>query len=295
MMKKSKILFSAAILSMAVWGYAQTGTGFNWTFKAAQDETNWGIVNAKAKSIDPAGLKLVSGEDVMMYIFNQSINADVMTTIEITMSSDKPANAQVFFTAAGGDFSEKNSFVFPVSVGEKVYRINCKDNPAWTGMIEKFRFDPTMSVGDTVVIKAIRVLPAMTQWQFNSAKQQDGWGANPDVTKIQYTGDALSFVSGNDPMFISGKLGLQVASYKGCEVVMKVDRAEAAQLFFLADNKEWSEQSSCSVSVAPGGEWQTYRFDCSGKPGWTGTLKQLRFDPVNAPGINVQIKSIRMF
>jgi hypothetical protein len=68
---------------------------------------------------------------------------------------------------------------------------------------------------------------------------------------------------------------------------------DRAQLFWRTSRLAESESSSARFDVVGNGQWRD-RVSISANRRWRGLITQLRLDPCNQPGGNVQIRSIQL-
>ncbi|MCX6902042.1 MAG: hypothetical protein NTW03_00905, partial [Verrucomicrobia bacterium] len=102
------------------------------------------------------------------------------------------------------------------------------------------------------------------------------------------------------PAFFSP--GLQARADKFATVVirMKLQREDGqllrdeAQLFWSTSRLPESESTSERFAVAGDGQWHEYTVPVSQNRRWRGVITRLRLDPVNQPGVKVELNSIRL-
>lgn len=296
MRKSIKTCFAGLACLAAATLIAQNAEERQWLFKQESGLGNWKLANVKEQMVDDTGLNLVSGKDSQVTIGGLALNANDFAVIEVTMKADKDDGGQIFFAAPGKPLNEKASFRFPVKSSSEVqvYRVKCNSNPLWTGTIGTLRLDPTNQEGSSVQIKSIKLLPLTLAWDFNATTKLNGWGVNGDLKEIKYTPDAMTFTSGKDAIMTSAKLNFPAAKFQTFEVVMKADKDNDGQVFFMTATTPWSEKASIHFKVKASPEWQTYQVKCAANPLWTGTISQVRLDPTGPAGIKAEIKSIKL-
>jgi hypothetical protein len=70
----------------------------------------------------------------------------------------------------------------------------------------------------------------------------------------------------------------------GVKLRMKITGGKAGQIFWITEEeKNWSEERSAKFNLIPDGEFHEYIIDLSKEKGWTGHIRQFRFDPTDAP------------
>ena len=96
--------------------------------------------------------------------------------------------------------------------------------------------------------------------------------------------------TGSDPniMTISSNLGIEAADIAYINFKIKVTAdGDANQLFFVTtENTGWDEAKSMKSSYwnTDGEDWEILEYDTSDCFDWEGTIKQIRFDPMNGEG-----------
>jgi len=89
----------------------------------------------------------------------------------------------------------------------------------------------------------------------------------------------------NDPIYFGPPMmDLDPAKIKGFKLRMKKTAGTTGQIFWITDEeKNWAEERSAKFDLIPESEYHEYEIDLSGKKNWKGRIRQLRFDPTNAP------------
>lgn len=113
-------------------------------------------------------------------------------------------------------------------------------------------------------------------------------GYNSDVNGRSDVNDFAIKAIGIDKEYIS------LDELAGIKVVMKVDNDSNATFFFTtATDGSWNSKKGVSAAVQKSDDYVEYVFDARNVSTWTGTLKELRFDPLEKPG-SFSIKSIKL-
>lgn len=134
-------------------------------------------------------------------------------------------------------------------------------------------------------------------WGFGSSTE--GWTNGNQISQSANGGINTLTISGSDPwMYSPGSLGIDASRYKWVKIRMKnnTSGANIAEVFFTtaADGTFTQAKSTSAVTTGSDADYKEYVFDFSGVAGWTGTITQLRFDPIaNATG-TVQLDSVRV-
>ncbi|MBN1491071.1 MAG: glycoside hydrolase family 99-like domain-containing protein, partial [Phycisphaerae bacterium] len=90
---------------------------------------------------------------------------------------------------------------------------------------------------------------------------------------------------GSDPQCITGPmLGLDAGIIKRITMVMSTTAGTDAELYWATDAAPgWAGERSVSFALVADGALHTYALDVATHPAWTGTIRQLRLDPTDAP------------
>ncbi len=130
------------------------------------------------------------------------------------------------------------------------------------------------------------VVPA-PDWTFDGSDDVDpatgGWTAVNDLDPLAIADGALQLrPTGPDPYMETGSVVIP-AEYDRVVVRSRVPEGAGgtAQLFYITeDDPLWSEAKSVLFDIRGTGEFVDHELDLSGEPGWTGTIRALRLDPV---------------
>lgn len=133
----------------------------------------------------------------------------------------------------------------------------------------------------------------------NNGKDRNAWDNAFSVSYLNRSGNSIDGSSSASDFAIKpadiSKLKLNLDEIAGIKVVMKVDKASNATFFFTTtDDGNWNGDKGLSVPVTPTEDYVEYVFDARNLGTWTGTLDELRFDPLDCPG-SFSIKSIDFY
>ncbi|MCC6696682.1 MAG: glycoside hydrolase family 99-like domain-containing protein [Candidatus Hydrogenedentes bacterium] len=138
---------------------------------------------------------------------------------------------------------------------------------------------------------------AVTSWDFNT--DAGGWRNMMGLGNFRVEGGALCAKSvDRDPAIVVSLTNVRASAFTGAVVDVRIagDMPEAiqAQLFWTRGAGTTSEAASAIVPLARDGQSHTYAFDLAAHPRWRGSITSLRFDPCNAPGLDIAIDSFRL-
>lgn len=140
-------------------------------------------------------------------------------------------------------------------------------------------------------------------WGFDSLyPDTEGWAALNLVSGLtQNKGFLEGTTTGTDPSLISRSgYAIDASIYKVIKVRMKNSGAGTSAKFYFITNTDtaYSETKAKNFAITPNDTGYTeYVIDMSTLATWTGTIKQLRFDPVEtgaASGMSISIDYIKV-
>ncbi len=125
-------------------------------------------------------------------------------------------------------------------------------------------------------------------WDFDGSTTQ-GWAAanNCTLTPDGANGRLKIAVSGADPHLLSSAgLAINTASCKYMSIRMMASGGTSAQFFWQGSAGGWAEVRHVDFNIYPDNKWHVYRIALPAS--WTGTVTQVRFDPVQNGAANGQ-------
>ncbi|PKN91158.1 MAG: hypothetical protein CVU44_20570 [Chloroflexi bacterium HGW-Chloroflexi-6] len=265
----------------------------SWEFSTTTD--GWGAPNSHISGLTWLSGGYLGGNIIGTdpYLFSADYLSVSMTDnkiIKIRMRNySNSTMAQLFFiTTTDTAWNEAKSKVFAIqpNSGFTEYTIDMSSVAGWTGTLRRLRFDPVTLQGSFAVdYVRIGVDP---DWEFNSAAE--GWG-QPSSHVSNFGWQAGGYIggdiTGNGPFILStDNLGFDISNDKHVKIRLKnATNSTSAQLFFTTNTSQaFSESKSKLFLVVPNSDYTEYVIDMSALPDWTGTLRQLRFDPGSSTG-----------
>lgn len=128
-------------------------------------------------------------------------------------------------------------------------------------------------------------------WSF-SGQSDTGWKVS-GATKAQGASEGLVLLSGKDIQLNLKGQSIDADRLSSFSIRMKSDKNTTGQIFFAQAGKVFTEKQSFRFMVKAG-ECNTYHIACAANSEWKGKIASLRIDPASAPGVNVEIFSIRL-
>lgn len=136
--------------------------------------------------------------------------------------------------------------------------------------------------------------PSTLDWAFDVEGDPLGWYTQ-HITGFAAEGKVLKGTATSaDPGFYSPRLKFQAAERPVVEITMKMDEGSAATLYWATSDSPLREQNSSYFPVLPDGQFHVYRLELGRHPHWQGEVVQLRIDPNNVPGSQIEIASVRV-
>ncbi len=134
-------------------------------------------------------------------------------------------------------------------------------------------------------------------YAWNFGETAEGWYIIQYLDTLRVVDGAITTRSfGLTPVMNSPKnLNINADVYPFIEIVMRVDGGQSGEINFVTDEDPMlTPQRIFSFDVIPDGEYHRYVLDLQDFSWWDGTVKYLRFRPVNAGLVNIEIQSIRI-
>ncbi|MBM7568921.1 hypothetical protein [Paenibacillus sacheonensis] len=129
---------------------------------------------------------------------------------------------------------------------------------------------------------------SVKNWNFNTGGNLEGWSMVNQATGSVAGGDLTVTSSGGDP-FLHSPDNLAITNpsvNRYVRVRMKNNTGgTTAQVYFTTtSDTSWSEPKSKAFTITPNSGYVDYVVDMSTVAGWSGTIKQIRLDPLTVSG-----------
>jgi hypothetical protein len=146
-----------------------------------------------------------------------------------------------------------------------------------------------------VVPQASRRFSAEPLWEFNGV-DSEGWTNTNMLEPLSVDDGLLSTRStGADPFSVGPSIRLNGKPDAIAQIRMKTSKGGAGQIFWVTkESPHYSESKSMSFDVVGDGTFHVYNVSIGQNPLWNGTIRQVRFDPVNVGGADIEIDYIRI-
>ncbi len=122
-------------------------------------------------------------------------------------------------------------------------------------------------------------------WKFDVDGQSEGWSHQNSLDPLSVSSGVLTAtITGNDPYMHSPSFSLDASNYNKVRVVLQNNTSDLlAEILWTTSLGGWSVNRSTTFNIVPNDSiLREYIIDLSGEPEWTGTITQLRIDPVTS-------------
>ena len=101
------------------------------------------------------------------------------------------------------------------------------------------------------------------------------------------------YTTGTDPIVLKNvTLSCNTNTYDQVKIRMKVCHGNTSGQIFWQNGSGWTGNHSQTFTVTNDGRWHEYVLNLSSHAYWTGTVTQLRLDPVTAKGAMIEVDYI---
>jgi hypothetical protein len=137
------------------------------------------------------------------------------------------------------------------------------------------------------------------EWNFNAAGNAEGWRATNLTQSVSGGANNLGTFTTTDPYIRSpDSLGIDASIHKYVKVRIRNNTtSDLAQLYYTTNaDTTWNEtKSQMRVITTSDGAYREYVFNFSQDPNWTGTIRQIRFDPAITTTGSVDLDWLRFY
>jgi len=281
-----KITLSAKVIDVA------TGEDF------ADQGIEWSVDNTAACTLE--GNVLIAVYDAEVNVTATSTyNRAKKATYKVTITNQIPPKTLTFHKGTNAAVSGMPASV----VGKKPVDLTQYAAPTREGYIfngwalDKAGKNIVTSVELTSDVTVYAMWKYGISYDFNTDGDFEGFPKLGQVSDIGVKDGCYYFTSsGTDPNATLGGLNIDASKFNKVEIRLSSNMPETFQLFFSGTNASISETNSKRIAYQANaaGEFQTLVFDMSDKVNWTGTIKQLRFDPTSVKGLTMKIDYVRV-
>ncbi len=142
-----------------------------------------------------------------------------------------------------------------------------------------------------IVVDAIEV----TSWDWNLNSDYEGWVANENISSATVENGIYTLdITGGDAYITGPQVSFNVSEFPKMELTYRncTDNPNA-ELYFTTSDGGWAPQRGLGFSTVADGEWHTVTVELSQNSHYSGTVTQLRFDPVQDTSGIFEIDKLR--
>jgi hypothetical protein len=203
-----------------------------------------------------------------------------------------------FTTTADQTWTEDKSVGFAIVANDSNYSeyvVDMTGCSKWTGGLYQLRFDPTTTTGNFSIdyVQLVNIQSAegwdTADYRYDSNIRTTSGDAINQISGFGFTDGFLSGTStGADPYIVCASDNkASLSNYNCVKIRFKNSTSSTAGAIYFTTTASttWSESKAVWFTInANDPNYTEYTVDMSGCAGWTGTLRQLRFDPTTATG-----------
>ena len=239
------------------------------------------------------------GQNMLHYLLYTYYDWDYDTKVLKLYRDDKCVTFTVGSSVADVDGT-------PFALDGAVYQVDNIPMLPIESLSEIFGFTCKKRIGDYYITTPEKLLFEQIEeeyvdykWNFNVTGSAAGW--NGGNMSVGFGEGTIIFTSTNgDPMIYSpSDLGIDCAAFDKIEIRCRWNVTGTGNrnlgFYFITDSdSSWNEakHATTPIAMSSGDAFQTLTLDMTKYTGWTGTLKQLRFDPFDATG-TIEVDYIR--
>jgi len=132
-----------------------------------------------------------------------------------------------------------------------------------------------------------------TAWDLTKPADRADWRSVANAAMDPAASTLKGTSTGSDTRISGPVVRIPAEAFPWLVVEMSTSKPERPQLFWSTTTAGTSENTSIRFDVPGDGKLHTHWVRLADRPCWTGLIKGLRFDPVNQPGIDFELRSIR--
>jgi hypothetical protein len=268
-----------------------------WRMSATSDiASSSGVASLSESSGRLFGFTTTATPELTLALPSAGIQAIEYGELALRIQSTRAESAAFAWTDGKGTSHQRT---FPLVAGWNLVRMNLADAPGWqSGIIQSLRVRPAAATGASFFLDWVRLEPTFA-WPMDAAGEisgVNGFTGGGIVSGGSFTGtgdatgDGYFFLSTDKPAWTDAdRVVVDTTRYRRLEIALTASQATTGQLFW--GRRGTTVTPSAGIPIAAG--TQRVQFPLSAEPQWSGLATQLRLDPINAPGVEVSIDSVR--
>jgi hypothetical protein len=293
---------------------AQETPDLRWQFADKTSVTD--TSNLQDVTFGKDGMKAQTEFDPFFYLAlpQKEINAKQYRYLSVQLYSSEPANnLAIYYKSPNGNWGLAST-PFPVEKGWHQYVVDMETQaqwaksadaaatPVWGGtekLIDKLRLDPGDDKGREIKIREVVlsakpiVIPPVTSWQWKEAGDLLKW-TPANFAMLEAKDGVLRGQTKYDAQLLSPPLGIEAEQWPVLEFRLKSNKNGEGQIFFRRDGEAMSDGRRVSFSIASDNQFHIYRVNLAADKQWQGTIAQIRFDPLDPAGAQIEVQYLRL-
>ncbi|BBH24091.1 hypothetical protein Back11_54360 [Paenibacillus baekrokdamisoli] len=286
---------------------AYSNYGLQWDFNTNGNLEGWSMANQISGSVSGGILTLTSSGTDPYIVSSDNLNSPAVNRyirIRLKNNANDPM-AQIFFTTTTHttwDAAKSVTFATKENAsGYSTYVIDMGVNANWSGTIKQLRFDPMSKSGsmnvDYIQMTALGYDQAKG-WEFNTDANLENWSSGNQNSSMTATGGALNVTSSGTDPYIYSPDQLEITNpllnrYIHIRLQNQSSNSTAELFFITTTDTTWNATKSVLIPIIATSGMMDYVVDMGENANWTGTIRQIRFDPLTAVG-TVNVDYIRI-
>ena len=133
-------------------------------------------------------------------------------------------------------------------------------------------------------------------WRFDTDGNSEGWEPMDKSTSLDVSDRSLKILSTDSiPQIESPEIKLDSNLYYTIQIRMRTSQGSVGRLYWISNKSDkWDERKSVDFDLLSGNRFHDYRIDVLNNSSWSGTITGLIFAPVDVPGADIDISSIKV-
>lgn len=125
--------------------------------------------------------------------------------------------------------------------------------------------------------------PQPPRWEWNTDGDLEGWGRTNSVSEPEVVGGLLRMrMIAPDPWIVGPGIGVDAARYPFLNLRLRINHTGGGSIYWAtAEDPQFSQAKMVRFSVTSPTDFTEALLDLRGHPEWTGTITQLRLDPID--------------
>jgi outer membrane protein assembly factor BamA len=134
-----------------------------------------------------------------------------------------------------------------------------------------------------------------TEEQRSGGMRERGWRPFGELTSMDVSGNSLRVSSSDSiPQIQSPKVEIDTDIYQKIHIRMRINKGSVGRLYWTDKPDKWDREKHQDFDLASDNQFRNYEIDLRNHKKWHGKVIQLRLRPVDLPGADIDIASIKV-